>query len=91
MKDFKGTPGPWKIVSGKIGDDGSEIEAENSEFWAFVSFDTPESERIPNANLISAAPELFKAVNAFLNHFEGNIPLWLFEEAEAAVSKALGE
>lgn len=44
-----------------------------------------------NAQLFSAAPNLFKAVNDFLNHFEGDIPLWLFEEAEAAVAKSLGK
>lgn len=72
MKEFKGTPGPWKIMSGNIGDDGSEIEAENSPFWAFVSFDTPEAERIPNANLIATAPELLEALQRML---ELNCPL----------------
>ena len=107
MNEFKGTPGPWKIISGKLGDDGSEIEAENSAFWAFVSFDTPEAERIPNASLIAAAPELLKALADLLEsyesvmHSEFDYPgdLWSAEgrgdveaiAAHTAIAKALGK
>jgi hypothetical protein len=66
MNEFKGTPGPWKVVSDSP--EGSEIESEHeSPFWAFVSYDTPEAERTPNAKLIAAAPELLQALQIMLD------------------------
>lgn len=63
MSDSKHTPGPWRTS----GPDGMDIEAEGgSTFWAFVSMDTPEAERKPNARLIAAAPDLLEALECLL-------------------------
>lgn len=91
-KVFKGTPGPWKIMSDSP--DGSEIESEHeSPFWAFVSYDTPEAERTPNAQLIAAAPELLEAVEGLLVCM--GLAGWeddaMAVRARAALAKALGE
>lgn len=89
MNEFKGTPGPWKIMSDSP--DGSEIESEHeSPFWAFVSYDTPEAERTPNAQLIAAAPELLEAVKACLSLAdpEGKVN---GVNIVAALRRALGE
>lgn len=38
----------------------------------------------------SAGAELFEALDKMLDHFEGSIPLELFELAESAIAKAKG-
>lgn len=89
FNEFKGTPGPWLV---------REIEGafHNQKAYA-IDFNEDQEQivdyvyRKEDADLIAASPKLLKAVNDFLNHFEGDIPLWLFEEAEIAVSEALGK
>lgn len=96
MNEFKGTPGPWSlnrhgaIVGGKF-HEYANGSAQSQVAMAVGTREVNAEELSANSRLISASPELFKVVNDFLNHFEGNIPLWLFEEAEAAVAKALGK
>lgn len=102
MNEFKGTPGPWTVEKHSGEEYGPK---ENCSFaikgpplaeelpglqLATVISDCIEAHEA-NALLIAASPKLFKAVNDFLNHFEGDIPLWLFEEAEGAVAEALGK
>ena len=107
MNEFKGTPGPWKIMSDSP--EGFEIESEHeSSFWAFVSYDTPEAERMANAQLIAAAPELLsdlKEAAQLLRNYEklhrrkGTIDGFVkadrnrawAEQFEATIAKALGE
>lgn len=43
-----------------------------------------------DARLIAASPQLFEALDKMLDHFEGRIPLELFELAESAINKAKG-
>lgn len=92
MNEFKGTPGPWKVISDSP--DGSEIESEHeSPFWAFVSYDTPEAERTPNAQLIAAAPELLDALIRLSDVARG-VHGYLdraVSHAEDIIAKALGE
>jgi hypothetical protein len=97
VKDFKGTPGKWEIND--IEDGTAEIvvwdydakgEVEGSTIVVPVLYMDDETAEA-DASMLAASPKLFEALNDFLNHFEGNIPLWLFEKAEAAVSEALGE
>lgn len=94
LNEFKGTPGPWLVdpqdktcVASDVHDleicTIQPVDVSNHFHYGAVSD--------ANAKLIAASPKLFKAVNDFLNHFEGNIPLWLFEEAEGAVAEALGK
>lgn len=90
MNEFKGTPAPWEFFQVEDGVGVVSLHADVAHCLGFDSNRSP-AEECANAKLIAASPELFKAVNDFLNHFEGDIPLWLFEEAEAAVAKALGK
>lgn len=99
MNEFKGTPGPW--ILGNVNHFHAQyVNKEGLEpaICAVLPLDEVTdgewqrgAESQANARMLCAAPELFKAVNDFLNHFEGSIPLWLFEEAENAVAKALGK
>lgn len=93
MNEFKGTPGPWEAIGQDIDDFRVRAKSGQSKGrgWASEITVCDEILKRENALLIAASPNLFKAVNDFLNHFEGQIPLWLFEEAENAVSKALGK
>jgi hypothetical protein len=84
VSEFKGTPSPWSV-------EHDEIVSESGLTICVIGCETSEERLEANLKLIATSPELFKAVNDFLNHFEGDIPLWLFEEAEAAVAKAIGK
>ncbi|EMN1229820.1 hypothetical protein RCG72_004421 [Enterobacter roggenkampii] len=95
MKEFKGTPGPWKVsrtgksigsVSG--GDDPSMLLVAWAEPYA-----NPAHQEA-NANLIAAAPDLLEALLSIVNmeyqpkdDESDNVYL----KARAAISKALGE
>jgi hypothetical protein len=87
------TKGPWvyhwnvKSVPAEtfiLSDDGHVCTV-------YGGYDKPSEANMANANLISAAPDLFEALDKMLDHFEGNIPLFLFELAEGAISKAKGD
>lgn len=101
MNEFKGTPGPWRADEKTIKQDYTPIGLSKESGCILGSmmggstsgpfFVEIDEEVLSNAKLAASSPELFKAVNDFLNHFQGNIPLWLFEEAESAVAKALGK
>jgi len=93
----KHTPGPWLVTGGTfvyaLNDYGT------NSFWAniyagsqggYKSAATPSEEIEANANLIAAAPDLLEALSKMLDHFEGQIPLELFELAESAINKAKG-
>lgn len=58
------TPGPWKIVSRSVADDGWNIYAESDygigKTWDCNGF----AENEANARLITAAPELLEALKA---------------------------
>ena len=91
MSEFKGTPGPWAYWdTGECRGVGKAYDNEADLFHNVRESKRTDEQDRANALLVSASPELFKAVNDFLNHFEGGIPLWLFEEAESAIAKAVG-
>ena len=93
MNEFKGTPGPWEAVGEDLDDFRVRAVAgkKRGPGYAVERTVCEEIHKREDALLIAASPKLFKVVNDFLNHFEGNIPIWLFEEAEGAVAEALSK
>lgn len=94
MEGFKGTPGPW-FYSGKhteceVRYVGTATEHDVVNEVAVIFNGEPE-ERLANANLIAAAPELLEALQDALHAYDkhGEHSEWDF--ARAAVAKALGQ
>lgn len=89
------TPGPWTIYLSSQADerhanDVAYIEASPSdENRGEIAVIYSDENQVPNARLISAAPELLKALRQVLDGTEG-IPLDYRDEAEAAITKAGG-
>jgi hypothetical protein len=99
MSKFKGTPGPWFSPDGKtIKQDFTKIglsPAAGCTIGAVMGGSTSgphfieiNEEVAANTKLIVAAPDLLECLSNMLDHFEGNIPLWLFEKSESAIAKA---
>lgn len=102
MKEFKGTPGPWRVS-----DDSYTFQHVANDFYHQISAGTGYlNEReaigfslsgpmtIHDANLIAAAPELLVALEMILSyHDDGNCVLHKEDVsmARAAINKALGE
>jgi hypothetical protein len=89
VMETKHTPGPWDYWSGYNPCDRIEaqVTAEGGDI-VIASYNHLIAEGEANAKLIAAAPELLECLNNMLDHFEGNIPLWLFEKSESAIAKA---
>ena len=62
MKEFKGTKGEWKITDDVYITPLSENFAIARAFTGSESISTSKIERLANAKLIAAAPELLKAL-----------------------------
>ena len=96
MKEFKGTPGLWK-VNEVADDDISEISSTMVVAGPLViacigpTGNTDLKSDIDNANLIAAAPDLLEALQDALHCYDkhGEHSEWDF--ARAAINKALGE
>lgn len=93
MKEFKGTPGPWR-VSEKRGDlidirhDNNGPGAMSLNLAHVVARTSWLKEAEANAKLIAAAPELLEA----LRDLEARACIYVnTSEAKAAIAKALGE
>lgn len=96
MKEFKGTPGQWR-VSEKRGD-LIDIRHENNEPGAMslnlahvVARHSWLKEAEANARLIAAAPELLEALQFIINDCSRMIPKCAEDKARAAINKAMGE
>lgn len=98
MKDFKGTPGPWKLLREEV--DKSYIRIRGTkpgERFAVANVLTPVyddagerelKETRANAQIIAAAPDLLEA----LQDLESRARIYVnTSEAKAAINKALGE
>lgn len=104
MKEFKGTPGPWR-VSEKRGDfidirhNNNEPGAMSLNLAHIVSRLSWLKEAEANAHLIAAAPELLEALQEILDVYgdTGAANFWSINEsvsgikARTAINKALGE
>lgn len=97
-KEFKGTPGPWKVgkITSCVVADSNEALAtrgayENESKNYYGGFLIGESIGDANAKLIAAAPELLEALQIYLNagHKEARREASVI--AKAAIAKALGE
>ena len=100
MKEFKGTPGPWR-VSEKRGDlidirhNDNGIGAISLNLAHVIARQSWLKEAEANANLIAAAPELLEALQkmvskAYKQNWNDAYPEEL-QSAQAAINKALGE
>ena len=100
MKEFKGTPGPWR-VSEKRGDlidirhNNNGIGAISLNLAHVVARQSWLKEAEANAKLIAAAPELLEALQkmvskAYKQNWNDAYPEEL-QSAQAAINKALGE
>lgn len=91
------------IYSLKGADSGDGVPADSTDGWHIASIgdfptfvDGVETElgsdvKKANARLLISAPDLLYALDKMLDHFEGNVPLWLFEISERAINKARGQ
>ncbi|KHO34827.1 hypothetical protein PI91_12565 [Enterobacter sp. FB] len=90
MKEFKGTTGKWR-VNGKYIDSTQPDGMVQEVAWLG---DVGYGDRMANANLIAAAPDLLEALQELVflyEHDEGCRELTEYKRAKAAISKALGE
>jgi hypothetical protein len=69
--EAKHTRGPWELLG------GFTVGSETGSAWERIAItpdDLPELERIANARLIAAAPELLEALDECVNALEDYIP-----------------
>ena len=103
MKDFKGTPGPWRfdeqttLSGGPVfyiaQDDNAKYTPNYSDVSQTCSGELKHIQKA-NAQLIAAAPDLLEALQELVflyEHDEGCRELTEYKRAKAAISKALGE
>lgn len=94
MKEFKGTPGPWKVKEvddDEISEMSSTMVAAGSLVLACIgptSYTDLKSDNA-NANLMAAAPDLLEVLQKLLTIYGRELSE--FKSAKAAISKALGE
>lgn len=96
MSEPKFTPGPWKISEYR---NGHSMIIEGSDEWDVAEVGYPN--RDPNAHLIAAAPDLYKALEQLEPYLDAIIcyastvlehkPNGFVLDAQAALRKARGE
>lgn len=100
MKGFKGYPAPWdmRIKDGMAIFDFYHDGGANHYRFAecvvsFATDDEPQDYLMANANLISAAPDLLKALQNMVEsyQYEASPDNPALMQARAAIAKALGE
>lgn len=85
MNQFKGTQGEWTATR-SLNNERWQIEGDNLVLVQHT-FDGDHAEA--NAHLISAAPELLEFAMEMVERYP-NSP-WIYEQANKAISKALGQ
>lgn len=103
MKEFKGTPGPWKCLREEANKHYIRVSGTKvGERFAVANVLTPTYDDIhereaketrANAQLISAAPELLQALQNMVEsyQYEASPDNPALLQAHAAIAKALGE
>lgn len=100
MNQFKGTPGPWRVVTFQNNDEIHSAEGKClADSWSYdIGSDCVAS--LANARLMAAAPDLLEALKHMVQcHYpDANDQIGAKEEcwasiqnAQAAIGKALGE
>lgn len=90
MSDFKGTPGPWKVVDDHP--DRAVLDIYNCDDGdTFVCVYTVDKFADHNANLIAAAPELLEALQLLVSRKPARCNTVEISLARAAIAKALGQ
>ena len=86
MSEPKWTPGPWIEE-----EDGLEVRAASN--YKMVAATLGSEERLANANLIAAAPELYEALEIICRFSlpKGGDQIVAFAQAFKALAKARGE
>lgn len=82
MKEFKGTPGPWYVEDGALGNETIIVLSDNFPFKMMSK---------ENLNLITAAPDLLEALQEVVKVLDSAGCEAATVKAKAAISKALGE
>lgn len=83
---FKGTEGKWAVIDGKAS--GKQVISESAPKNRMTVASCGGQRREENANLIAAAPELLKALQAVVRVADRATDE--FDMARAAIAKALG-
>lgn len=85
MKEFKHTPGKWRVNGKYIDSNQSDGMIQEVAWLGDVGY----GDRMANARLIAAAPDLLEALQAVVRVADRQTDE--FDMARAAISKALGE
>lgn len=89
--ETKWTPGPWQVID-TVSDDLYVVIPRGENFQSiarvFHNAQKVDEARQANANLIAAAPDLYKALEELANAYVGEKG---WEDAYAALAKARGE
>lgn len=92
MSKEKWTPGPWVVVDGSLTDNISVNSVDGDYYIAtthgWAGIDADDDTCAANSHLISAAPELYEALQ---NAIAAGLPEDVWQEARAALAKARGE
>lgn len=95
MSEFKHTPAPWRVIpKGKSIGNGSMIFSGEKKVASVTAIaDKPLSQKIADAMLIAAAPELLEALEMMLemSEMKGFGKSAAEDTARAAIKKAKGE
>ncbi|MGY0037668.1 hypothetical protein [Pedobacter sp. NJ-S-72] len=92
MEEFKGTPGPWRVIEDEQADVIRIVEKHdyNPGFYTEIC---EISQGIDEAHLIAAAPDLLEVLNECVELMKvQEFKAWLqvIAKAEAAINNALG-
>jgi hypothetical protein len=90
--EFKGTPGPWKVA--RIMGVADAVVANNKKEYTICdcspSIRISTDQKLANAKLIAAAPELFEALRGLLTFCKShNMDNYYTEQAEQAINTSL--
>jgi hypothetical protein len=88
MKNIKHTPGPWAAKqAGNITSPWNVYPENKSIDFVAGTFGNTAQEQKANAHLISAAPDMFDALQAIVDAF-GDQDSFLIDQCKAALDKA---
>ena len=88
---MKHTPGPWEVkFEFNVMDCRGRNIAACGGFMTNVNSEDVHAEKIANARLVSAAPDMYEVLTSIEND-TGQVPEWLWDKIQQALQKARGE